>query len=398
MRKFLCFVFSFFAAITVCGCGQSGVFTRLGSVFDGAMIFSIRAEGGNPKAAADEMEAFLSQLNKSVNLNRKDGFLYKLNEAEAGERVEIDSHCRYLIERAKELYSLTGGAYNAAVAPLSELWKVDSSNIHKYSPLQNPGSVPPMPESLPSLEECVSLVQSADPLGITLFSENESYYALKSNSATKLDFGGAAKGYAADKCAEIAKKHGLKSARIEITGNLYLLGKYYDDGAFGHKGEYIDWNIGVYAPRPKAAFERDYVMAFTVEGDVSAVTSGDYERFYYYAYEDFDKDTALIVPHIIDGATGMPYSVYYDEGSGRYVNKSGCVSSVTVIGGSSLECDAFATAVCVLGLERGGALLKQNGLSGFIFTDDMRMAAVGDVKMYNPGVFSGFKAYERVEL
>ena len=72
------------------------------------------------------------------------------------------------------------------------------------------------------------------------------------------------------------------------------------------------------------------------------------------------------------------------------------VISATVIGASSMLCDAYATAVSVMGLEAGAAFLESAGYRGIIFTSDKRMKTVGEVKLYDPQTYNGYKAYTAV--
>ena len=103
------------------------------------------------------------------------------------------------------------------------------------------------------------------------------------------------------------------------------------------------------------------------------VTSGDYERCY-----EFDNgDETLRVCHIIDGKTATPIGITYDETTGKY-RRIDHVISATVVGESSLVCDAYATAACVVGAEKAVELIEKIGYRALIFTSDGKFAKVGD--------------------
>lgn len=185
-----------------------------------------------------------------------------------------------------------------------------------------------------------------------------------------LDFGGIAKGYCVDKLKRIATENGVKSGIISISGNLYLIGKN-ESGDTSKK-----WGVGVNNPRRTATEPDQYVCGF-YESDASVVTSGDYERCYDYLVT---ADQKIKICHIIDGRTLMPIGVKRNA-DGTYVQSSDYVISATVIGESSLVCDAYATAVCVLGIDDGAKLLRDNGYEGIIFTADKKYLVVGETEM-----------------
>ena len=61
-----------------------------------------------------------------------------------------------------------------------------------------------------------------------------------------------------------------------------------------------------------------------------------------------------------------------DPSSGRPADT---VMSATVIGANAAETDAVATAVCVLGVEKGLELLRKNGMDGIIIDKGGRISA-----------------------
>ena len=131
-----------------------------------------------------------------------------------------------------------------------------------------------------------------------------------------LDLGGALKGYAADRAAEIIKNSGVENALIDIGGNVYALGK-------SPKGR--EWKIGLQHPGKDRG---EYFEALDLS-DKTCVTSGSYERY-------FEKD-GKVYHHIMDRQTG-------------YSADSGLIS-VSVVGKSSFEADMASTAAFVMGEE-----------------------------------------------
>jgi len=371
------------AVLLLSACAASG-YSVYGGVpaFSDDILFSAKIIGGRADYAYKRMKTAIDGINAQVSATRADSDIARLNAAAAGERVRVGSHTYALFNLALEYYELTDGAFNCAVTPLARLWRVDPDSIAELRPELGGDAVTDV--ELPSAEQTRQTLAYCDPRTVTASESNGEYYLTKSDGRTMLDFGGVAKGYAVDICADILDCYDISSALIDISGNAYFYGRYIDGG------NAADWNVGVLAPRPRQTAERGYVIAFSEEGDASAVTSGDYMRYYTAAV----GGETLYVQHII-GTDGVPVGVELSDGGWR--NTEEWVTSATVIGESSALCDALATAVCVLGAEDGGRLLKKVGYKGLIFTEK-RYTIIGNVPLYKPDIYNGYTAYGRYEL
>jgi thiamine biosynthesis lipoprotein len=150
----------------------------------------------------------------------------------------------------------------------------------------------------------------------------------------RLDAGGIAKGYAADAALSILAQLGIRSALVAASGDLA-----FGDPPPGQRG----WRIGVDSfDRPEAAFT--HVLELS---NAAVSTSGDQEQH-------LDIDGARY-SHIIDPTTGM--------GLKRPI-------TVTVVARHGTDADGLATAVSVLGPERGISFIeKQAGVAALVVTD-----------------------------
>lgn len=146
----------------------------------------------------------------------------------------------------------------------------------------------------------------------------------------KIDLGGIAKGYIADEIKAFLLENGTEKALINLGGNIIAFGK--------------DYKIGIQRP-----FSDDTIATLHIS-DASVVTSGIYQR-----YIEADEK---IYHHIIDPDTG--YGVENE------------LAGVTVIGKSSLDCDALSTVCMLLGTEKGKKLIEgiQNTEAVFIDKDE----------------------------
>lgn len=150
-----------------------------------------------------------------------------------------------------------------------------------------------------------------------------------------IDFGSIAKGYVCDRINEFLTAKGVKSAMVNLGGNI---------SALGCRGDGSDWKIGI---RDPFSDRKTSLCALKVRNR-SVVTSGMYER----ALSFHGRP----VHHIIDPSTGLP-----------------CVSdfsSVTVVSESSVDSDAYSTAITVMGRKRAEVFIQKNDIDVFCMTSD----------------------------
>lgn len=136
----------------------------------------------------------------------------------------------------------------------------------------------------------------------------------------RINLGGIAKGYAVERGVEIAKRFGVRHARVTAGGDTRLLGDRLGQA----------WMVGVQNPRN----EEDVAVTVPL-ADEAISTSGDYERFF---IEDGERYHHIIVP-----STGAP---------------AGEVRSATIIGPDAVMTDALSTSVFVMGVDQGLRLIS----------------------------------------
>ena len=376
--------------LCVCACGKDyeyEYFEKNAFVFDGVMPFYARLLGKNAPAAYDEMIGALNLLGSEISLTDENSTLsYFNNSAVVGEKVELSKRAYELVELALVCEEETDGAFSIGAYNLSKLWGVDANGyISDYDPFE--GAL--INAALPDCDTVLEVKAHCDTANLVLSEADGKFYIEKSDGELAIDLGGIAKGYCADMCVEIMKKYSVKSALINIAGNIVLLGGYYDGKKF------TDWEIAVINPRPKFNPLREQVCVFKTAGDVSVVTSGDYMRYYRH-------ESGLELCHIIDPTRGLPIDIEALQGGG-YIKKEEVVSSVTVLSSSSARADAYSTAVAVMGIEKGyGFIGGISGVDALIFTEKGvsadeevrgRMAATGGINFIYEDTIGGFKRY-----
>lgn len=241
--------------------------------------------------------------------------IYQINHRPPGTReMEVSEDTADVIEKGLYYSRLSGGAFDITIEPISSLWDFTSEN-------------PQVPD--PSLIE-----ENLPRVGYEKL-EVEGNKILFSDDGTTIDLGAIAKGFIADRMKEYLLDQGVKSAIINLGGNVLCV------GANGKK----PFRIGIQRPY---ASHNETVGVVEVE-DMSVVSSGVYERH-------FEKD-GINYHHILNPETGYPY----ENG----------LTAVTILSRQSVDGDGLSTTCFSLGLEKGMELIDSldNAWAVFI-TDD----------------------------
>ena len=222
-----------------------------------------------------------------------------------------------LLSEGLDITRESDGAFDIAIAPLTSLWDFtaedpkapDDAAIQKALPL------------------CSSDGVTIDGQDITLPSDD-----------IQFDVGAIAKGYIADRMKDLLVKKGVKSAIINLGGNVLCIGSKPDGTPF---------KIGIQKPFADRN-ETEAVMDITGK---SVVSSGIYERCF--------KQNGKLYHHILNPKTGYPYD--------------NSLISVTIISDQSVDGDALSTTCFALGLEDGLKFAEKKGVQAVLITEDYEL-------------------------
>ena len=225
--------------------------------------------------------------------------------------VKVDEKIILLLKGCKSYFEFTGGKVNVAMGSVLRLW-------HEA---RNDGINDPANAYLPDADALAEAAKHTDPNNIIIDEEASTVYL--ADPQMRLDVGAIAKGWAAEEVAEAAPAGLL----ISVGGNVCATGPKDTSGT--------PWVIGIENPDGG-----DYLHTIYV-GSGSVVTSGDYQRAY--------GVDGKVYHHIIDPNTLFP-SAYW--------------RSVTIVCPQSTLADALSTALFLLPLEEGQALLDKAASMG----------------------------------
>ena len=281
-----------FAAVSAAGCSQKEVSD--GGYYLDTMV-SVTAYGENAEEAVAEVLKETERLENLLSAYKSESDIYKINSATFGTWVTVSDETAQILKKALEFSKKTNGAFDITVKPLVDLWNIKAEN-----------------PVVPDKDDIDAAVGITGFENVILDGNKVSFL----KEGMKIDLGGAAKGYCADRAVEILKNHGVENALLDFGGNIYALGKNKNG---------TPWRIGLQDPG-KGRGEHFRVEELSGK---TAVTSGSYERY-------FEAD-GKIYHHILNPQTGYPAD-------------SGLISA-TVVGKNSFEADMLSTAVFVMGTE-----------------------------------------------
>lgn len=293
-------------------------------------VARITAEGERAEEAVAAVTAELDRLTAIFDRFRPYGDLAAVNAA-GGEWVKVSGEVMTLLEEALFLAELSGGSFDPTIAPVVDLWGfVEVDHEHgSDSPTPMAGHKPPDPNELARVHKTVGY------RGVEIDRENGRVRLTVPGQ--QIDLGAVAKGYAADRAAELLRQQGVERALIDLGGDIYALGTRPDG---------TPWRLGIRHPRVQGQ-----LLGIVRASDVAVATSGDYERYFEYQ--------GVRYSHILDPKTGWPAQE---------------VISVTVVAPSGVWADALSTAAFVLGKERGAALLESlDGVEGIIVDRELNV-------------------------
>jgi len=244
-----------------------------------------------------------------------------LSKVNRHEITEIPAELATLIQYGIQYGTLSNGSFDITIGSVSSLWDFTSDN-----------------PQVPNSSDINSALAYVNYKNISLQKKpgSDDTYLISIPNGTVIDLGAIAKGYIADKLKEYLVDNGVKSALINLGGNILCVGNKPDDTAF---------NIGVKKPFSESGES----LATLKISDKSIVSSGTYERC-------FTKD-GQFYHHILNPQTGYPYD-----------NQ---LTSVTIISDSSVQGDCLSTTCFTLGLDEGLKLVESlDGIEAIFVTSD----------------------------
>ncbi len=283
----------------------------MGTFFTIAIYGDVDADSARAAIAAAFDTIRVVENHTSTNLPESD--IARLNRHSGKDFVGLWDDLASMLRMATQVSRASGGAFDVTIGAETALWGFENQ------PLKPPDSS--------AVDSCLKLVNYRD----LVLDGNRAKLA---RPGMRLDLGGVAKGWAVDRVFDWLLARGYLDVMVDGGGDFHVASTALTAG---------QRHVWVRHPRARG----QYFARFKLDNGAVA-TSGDYERFFIWK--------GVRYHHILDPATGWP--------ARRAV-------SVTVVGPSTALCDAWATAVFVLGPEEGlRRIRQQKGLEALVVSAD----------------------------
>jgi len=266
-------------------------------------LFLYASQEDIAESAAEAAMTEVWRIESAYSRYRVDNTLAEINRAALrGASVEVNEETAGLLDYAFACYYKSNGLFDISSGILRKAWNFTSGCLPKQDEID-------LQLPLIGLDK---VFWQAPKLEFSV-------------CGMEFDFGGIGKEYAADRVADICQAMGIKSALIELGGDIRVLGPHPDGSP---------WQIGIRHPRN---LEESIRTLHVTSGAVA--TSGDYER-----YIEIDGKRYC---HILNPLTGWP---------------AVGMSSVTVLAGQCLLAGSLATIAMLKGAA-GPTWLSQLGVT-----------------------------------
>lgn len=274
----------------------------------------------------DSIIMVMKQVERSLSPFSDSSLIAAVNR---GERVKADTLLARIFAESQRVNRESGGAFDPTVAPLVNLWGFGYRDT----------GIEPTREAIDSM---LALVGIAD------CSIDADGYVVKKHPETEFNFSAITKGYGCDLVGDMLRRNGCEDYMVEIGGEIALAGESPRGG---------DWRIMIDAPidcDTAIVHQKMAVVALTGRG---VATSGNYRNF----RETRDGGRSW---HTISPVDGRPAETD--------------LLSVTVIAGSCMLADAYATAsMARSAADALGMLDSLSGVEGLLVTRDTMFVTSG---------------------
>ena len=269
-------------------------------------------ETGDWQKVANAIQAKLDTLDKMMSTYRSDSEVCRFNAFTSTEEwFPVSPETAQVVHVALEIAPLSEGAFDITIAPLVRHWGFGAGSREHLA-----GSFEELKAEAARLKEHTGY----DKLSVRL----DPPALKKSVPELTIDLSAIAKGFAVDCIAELLDAHKIANYLIEV--GVEVRGK-------GRNNKDNDWFAGIEKPWSEqfSGIQKRFPLT-----NQSVATSGSYLQ-----YRNIDGHS---VSHLIDPRSGLPAQI--GEGTERLV-------SAAVLAPNCTQADAWATAMFVLGEQKG---------------------------------------------
>ncbi|MEZ2693414.1 FAD:protein FMN transferase [Psychrobacter faecalis] len=284
-------------------------------------------KGADEAAIQAAIDKRLQDINDSMSTYQADSTISKFNQLGKDTPIAIDADFSHVLQASRQVYELSGGAFDPTVMPLIETWGFGSTMTVER--LQSPPTALEIAQAK-ALVDFDSVIQKDDSI-------------YKTKDGVGLDFSAVAKGYGVDVIADVLKNtYQIRNYMVEIGGEV---------ATSGVSAQQQPWQIAIDAPIEGSTVSTRQAMAMIRQpinngASMALATSGNYRNSVVFDGKHYS--------HTIAPTTGEPIV--------------GGAPSVTVAAETVALADAWATALTAMPYEKALATAKEHNIAAlFVF-------------------------------
>lgn len=294
-------------AVFLGGCGGGEALVIEGESM--GMRWRVQVPGGEAAGIRKEVACVMEGWEMAASLWREDSEIAQVNREPEGKWIKLGERLWSAVALAREVARETDGALDITVGPLVEMWGFGPER-GRERPLEQ--------EVQRELSHCGWRHLEFD---------DEGRLIRKLTAGVELNVNGVVEGLVLEELARGLRAKGYRDFLLEFGGELLAAGR-------STTGK--PWMVAVQVPGGDAR-ESFSMMPLS---DMCLATSGTYRHRKVEKGKDFS--------HLIDPATGRPVAHQ--------------LTSVSVMDGDCGRADGFATALLVMGPEKGRVVAERLGL------------------------------------
>ena len=323
------------SVLTLSACQQKTDYNNLsGETMGTSYHISYQLPKGADEAAIQAaIDKRLQDINDSMSTYQADSTISKFNQLGKDTPIAIDADFSHVLQASRQVYELSGGAFDPTVMPLIETWGFGSTMTVER--LQSPPTALKIAQAK-ALVDFDSVIQKDDSI-------------YKTKDGVGLDFSAVAKGYGVDVIADVLRDdYQIRNYMVEIGGEI---------ATSGVNNQQQPWQIAIDAPiEDSTVSERQTISAIrqpiNTDNQMYLATSGNYRNSVIFDGQRYS--------HTIDPTTGKPIA--------------GGAPSVTVAADSVALADAWATALTAMPYKKALATAKAQDIAALfvVLADDAK--------------------------
>lgn len=314
MRNRLQVALTFIAVLSsACGKERAPILELTGPTM--GTRYSIKVPANEPVPDGDllqrQVDDALARIDETMSTYLIDSELSRFNVSESTDWQPVSIEFCLCVEESLAISALTEGAFDITVGPLVNLWGFGPDGVTVKPPSD------------------AEVAAARARVGFRHLQTDCTKPAMRKTLADLyIDLSAYAKGFAVDRVADLLDEQGIGNYLVEIGGELKARGRNAANEL---------WAVAIEEPLDDARRVHSVVHL----ADRAVATSGDYRNFFEFNNRRYS--------HTIDTRTGRPVTH--------------ALASVTVIADTAAYADALATALMVLGPEKGLQLATSRNIA-----------------------------------